>query len=547
MSTPPWLRVLVPLVLTPLFCAPEATGQIPDPPEARVVEVGDVSIDLERGFIAKAEISARSVGFWFEEVAGQVPVVVELIDGQGQVLSAHSLVVQPDLAPAVVGSDRPAGERSVSALMHTYSDPIEALRITAGRDVTLQKLAVVWIAAPVIGAQPTPPVHLTQGTGTVPKPFVYDRASWGASAPTCTQSYCNVTHLALHHSASTSDYAATTWAQAAANVKAIQVFHQVSNGWCDVGYNYLVSKQGWIFEGRAGGDDVKGAHDGFNCGSMAACGLGFFHPPFANSPTSGLLGAVTDLFAWKASQKGIDPLGSSFYAGLGATEANVYGHRDVKATACPGDGLYAELPGLRAAIASTLNGGSGGTGLLKGVLYNAALGTSARIQGGTVALSDGSVAVSDNLGYYEFAVGAGTHSVGATAPGFEMAWGSDTVPAGGEVWESLGLLAKSAPTFQVTPTGSNSFNATFTGPGGSSLFLAYSLAAGLPPASHPSGLIWPSLNGLSVLSLGSLPGSGSISYGFTTPALPGLVLHMQALSWTPLGSSLSNGRAFSIQ
>lgn len=510
---------------------------------ATVVELGALRAPATSGYVVTSEVPRRSVGLWWAGDARGIQV--ELLAEDGAILGIHPLTEQHDLAPDVVGTDRPAGDRAVSGLLHAYDAPLAAIRLISPAPIRLDRAAIVWIDAPDIGPEPKIPV------GGVAKPFVYDRASWGASAPTCTYSYCNVTHLAVHHSASTADYNASTWSQAAANVKGIQTYHQVTNGWCDIGYQYLVSKQGWIFEGRGGGDDVVGAHDGKNCGSMAACMMGYFHPPFSNAPTTALLDATADLFAWKAAQKNINPLGSAWYAGFGGTMNTIYGHRDVSATACPGDSMYAQLPGLRNDVNAIVNGGGGGpgpggTGTLKGVLYQAALGTSARISGGTVALSDGRFVVTGTDGYYEFSAPAGTVAVGATAPGYEVKWSSDNVPNGGETWESLGLSSKSAPTFVVEPTGPTSFNGWFSTFPGDFLYLAYSLTPGYPVAFHSSGGIWPDLGSASILALGTVPGSGTVGYGFTTPSLPGLSLHMQALAVFSFGAEVSNGGAFDL-
>ncbi len=119
------------------------------------------------------------------------------------------------------------------------------------------------------------------------------------------------------------------------------------NGWSDIGYNYLVCPTGDIFAGREdtnNSSDVVGAHDSRNRGSVGVNGLGYYHPPYNQSPTNAMIDGFADLFAWIADRRGIDPSGSSFYSAHGATMQNIYGHRQVSATACPGDGLFAFKP-----------------------------------------------------------------------------------------------------------------------------------------------------------------------------------------------------------
>ena len=56
-------------------------------------------------------------------------------------------------------------------------------------------------------------------------------------------------------------------------------YHRDSNGWNDIGYNFLVDKYGQIFEGRAGGSTrpVIGAQaQGYNSHSTGIACLGTF-------------------------------------------------------------------------------------------------------------------------------------------------------------------------------------------------------------------------------------------------------------------------------
>lgn len=194
----------------------------------------------------------------------------------------------------------------------------------------------------------------------VAEPRIYTRSEWGAQAPSGGYAYATASHLGVHHSASTSDGNANTWSECAAAVRGIQDFHMYTNGWTDIGYNYVVCQTGHIFQGREDGNDgsdVVGAHDSANYGSVGVDGLGYFHAPYYQQPTQAMLDGYAELFAWIADRRGIDPSGASYYAAYGGTTNHVYGHRDVYATACPGDNLYAELPAIISRTNAILNGG----------------------------------------------------------------------------------------------------------------------------------------------------------------------------------------------
>ncbi len=532
-----------------------ASGQALDRALADVGAGAQAGAELRLGFgeslelRLEAPLPARSVGVWFLGTPGEA--YGELWDGAGQSLGIHPVLIDQDQAPDLVGGERPAGMAQVSGLLHAYEGIAAGLTLTLFGPARLEALAIVWIPPQPVPAFAPPGDGLVEPPADAyPKPLVYSRSTWGANPPNCSASYCNVTHLAVHHSASTADYGVSTWSQAAANVKAIQVYHMASNGWCDIGYNYLIAKQGWIFEGRAGGDDVKGAHDGFNCGSMGVCALGYFHPPYNNLPIATLLNAYAELFAWKCSQKGINPLGSAFYAGFGGSKPTIYGHRDVSATACPGDGLYAQLAALRSSVQQKLTSSGGAAGTLKGVLFNAAIGTSARIAGGTVALGNGQFTTSAVDGYYEFPLPSGSYALGATAPGFAPAASNETVTSG-DVWESLGLWpaagAGAVPTHQLTPLGGNLFSASFQGQPGGPAWLAYNTAPGLPTVPIDTwGQLWPQLAGVQALYLGPVPASGNLTVQLQTPSTPGLLIHTQGLvTWNGL-LRFTNGRALKV-
>jgi hypothetical protein len=146
-------------------------------------------------------------------------------------------------------------------------------------------------------------------------------------------------------------------------VLAICRYHRNSNGWNDIGYQFLVDQYGQIFEGRAGGIDqaVIGAQaQGYNTQSTGIANLGTFS---ASGQTEAGLSALARLLSWKLALHGVDPHGTvvvrsgggplnRYRAGTNVRLNTVSGHRDGDATSCPGDGLYSQLSRLRSIVAA---------------------------------------------------------------------------------------------------------------------------------------------------------------------------------------------------
>ncbi|MEW7289289.1 N-acetylmuramoyl-L-alanine amidase [Aquimarina sp. 2304DJ70-9] len=186
------------------------------------------------------------------------------------------------------------------------------------------------------------------------RPSVVSRSQWGAISrnPAATST---VSHLIVHH-----EFGSNTSSDWAARVRSIQNFHINGNGWSDIGYNFLVDPNGVIYEGRAGGDNAIGAHFcGRNRNTMGVCMLGDYS---SVTPTTATQTALKNLLAWKADKESINPLGSSFHYSVNRSLTHIAGHRDAGCSACPGNGGYATLGGIRSGVGSLVaNGCSGGT------------------------------------------------------------------------------------------------------------------------------------------------------------------------------------------
>ncbi len=186
-----------------------------------------------------------------------------------------------------------------------------------------------------------------------PKPPVVTRTEWGCPDGQGTThgslSYTTVTHLIVHHTVN--DNNATDWP---AVVRSIWNFHIFTNGWADVGYNYLIDPNGVVYEGRSGGDNVVGAHfSGVNAGTMGVAMLGTFTDV---APAAKALNSLKKILAWKADQRNLDPTGTLLHAASQRNLNTISGHRDGPAsTECPGNSLYPLLPAIRTEVKNLLS------------------------------------------------------------------------------------------------------------------------------------------------------------------------------------------------
>jgi hypothetical protein len=159
-----------------------------------------------------------------------------------------------------------------------------------------------------------------------------NKLTWPLSYPE------SVKKIIVHHTATTKNL--DDPAQA---IRDIYVWHTLSKGWGDIGYNYIIDQQGNIYEGRYGGEMVVGAHAGRgNHGSIGIAILGNYQD---EDPPEAVLTSLTALIREKSEIYKIDTEGSSLFRG--ETYPNVMGHRDIMSTSCPGDKLYALLPVIR--------------------------------------------------------------------------------------------------------------------------------------------------------------------------------------------------------
>ncbi|WP_225097997.1 N-acetylmuramoyl-L-alanine amidase [Streptomyces sp. CoH27] len=246
-------------------------------------------------------------------------------------------------------------------------------------------------AGPSPSSSPTPPDPMPAATtSTVAPPTVVTRAGWGAdecARDTGYPSYGSaVKVMFVHHTDTTNTYSCT---DSPAIVRSLYAAH-LSQGWRDLGYNFLVDKCGTIFEGRFGGMalPVVGAQTyGFNTNSMGVAAIGTYTDlsggdstastfPGA-TPSQAMLGSIARIAAWKFGMTGVDPStgtatlpegssnSSGFTLGQNYSFNVISGHRNGFATDCPGNQLYNALGTVRSYAAGpvgtvSVTGMSGG-------------------------------------------------------------------------------------------------------------------------------------------------------------------------------------------
>jgi hypothetical protein len=151
-----------------------------------------------------------------------------------------------------------------------------------------------------------------------------DRATWGAKAPNGIGNPLGKPKgVAIHWEGP--KMGSPQHSLCAHTVRSIQAFHQNGRGWSDIAYNLLVCQHGYVFEGRGvhKGSAANGTDQG-NLDYHSICALVGEGDPTPQAMLDGIKEARA----------------LCLKAGVGT---KVVGHRDLNATACPGDALYTRV------------------------------------------------------------------------------------------------------------------------------------------------------------------------------------------------------------
>src|SRR4051812_45574644 len=384
--------------------------------------------------------------------------------------SSWSPLSTPDEGP----DDGSQDARAAAAQHRTATEPlwvgsadgVQARVVTAGASpATLPSdLHVVLVNGGSSSADASPgparPFGASMAEAAQAQPTIYTRSQWGADESlrkrACPKGpdYSSTIKMGfVHHTDGPNGYTA---GQVPSILRSIYAYHVESNGWCDIGYNFLVDRFGRIWEGRYGGitKAVIGAHTGgFNTNSFGVSMIGTYT---SVSPSAALLSGVEHVFVWKLGMYYRDPTakttlvaasfaGSRYAKGTTVTFNTISGHRDADTTTCPGSAGYAKLPEVRTAVKSLIGAGFVAPSVTPSSVRMLS-GQSFAIHAGLLAPQNWTATVTDT-------------KTGATV---KTLTGDATTAAVSTSWDGTGLDDVPAPpgTYRITLTGSDAAGST---------------------------------------------------------------------------------------
>lgn len=188
-------------------------------------------------------------------------------------------------------------------------------------------------------------------------PQMVTQSTWrqGLPDPVPGRNTTPTEHCIIHHSADgngNNDYTSL--------VRAYYTHHTQTNGWDDIGYNYLIANDGTLYAGRdpelpsIDQDNVQGAHFcSKNKKTMGVCIIGEYS---SIEPSFAAINTLTDLLTWKLDKERFVVTDSFNHPTTSDPLLSVIdGHKSGCNTTCPGDNLWAKISTIRQDIHNKLD------------------------------------------------------------------------------------------------------------------------------------------------------------------------------------------------
>jgi LysM repeat protein len=140
----------------------------------------------------------------------------------------------------------------------------------------------------------------------------------------------SVRRITIHH---TGEHAGLAGLSDREVIRRIENYHRNERKWAAIGYHYIIGKDGTVYEGRPA--TIQGAHVASNNkNNLGISVMGDFH---RRLPTDAQIQALVALTSQQRRR-------------FGVTSRNIYGHRDLGQSVCPGDTLYAWMQKNRSSL-----------------------------------------------------------------------------------------------------------------------------------------------------------------------------------------------------
>jgi hypothetical protein len=249
------------------------------------------------------------------------------------------------VAPSAASAPRP-GDAGAMGRRRFLAGAAAGVLLAAGRPLE----AAASNGSTAAAARPTDAVG--RPARQAPMPAVVPRAEWGShllpTGPIPDEP--DVRFLLVHHTVNPNDYGPD---QVIGLLEQVFRFHtSPDKGWPDIAYNFLIDRFGTVYEGRTGSlagakaADATGGSQGF---AQLCCFIGDHS---VAPPSDAAFAAMVGMLAWLGDRHGLDlsPGATTTFVSRGSNRrpagtevrtATISGHRDMSATACPGDFAYA--------------------------------------------------------------------------------------------------------------------------------------------------------------------------------------------------------------
>lgn len=232
-------------------------------------------------------------------------------------------VVQPGDTLVIIGARFGVGVRDI-----VRANRLRERELTPGQILILPGIAFIPAPPPARAPEPAP-------EPAKPAAWFIPRSQWSVRAIDTSNidPMTPIYRLTVHHSGEETD----VLGDAVETLRHFEKIHQQTKGWACIGYHFIITPDGRVFEGRP--LKYQGAHavGDNNIGNIGVCLIGDFNHhtvPYAQRV------ALTTTLDRLSAQHAI-------------TRDQIFGHKEFKATDCPGVHLWALVEEYRGSSGSS--------------------------------------------------------------------------------------------------------------------------------------------------------------------------------------------------